>query len=124
MINVALIGKGYWGSKLEGYIKKNPHMKLVVVCDSNSDLDKEVYKNSKIEAVFVVTPDETHYQIVKNILANKKHVMCEKPLAFTKKQCLELEQLAKKNNAMLCVDYTHTFSESVNFARKLVKEGV
>lgn len=123
-INVALIGRGYWGSKLEEYIKKNPHMKLVAVCDAQSDLHKEIYKNPDIEAVFVATPDETHYQIVKNILVNKKHVMCEKPLALTKKECLELERLATKRKVVLCVDYTHTFSGALHVAKELIAKGV
>ncbi len=123
MLNIALIGRGYWGSKLEGYIKKNPHMKLVVVSDAKSNLDKEIYRNPEIEAVFVATPDQTHYHIVKNILINKKHVMCEKPLALTKKECLELETLALKQHVVLCVDYTHTFSDSLHLAQKLIKGG-
>lgn len=123
MIKVALIGRGYWGSKLEKYIKKNSQMYLAAVCDSKSDLDKEIYTNPEIEAVFVATPDQTHYRIVKNILINKKHVMCEKPLALTKKECLELEILALKQNVALCIDYTHTFSKSLNLAQKLIKTG-
>ncbi len=123
ILNVALIGRGYWGLKLEKYIKKDSRLHLVVVCDVKSDLNKEIYKNPNIEAVFVATPNKTHYHIVKNILINKKHVMCEKPLALTKKECLELETLALKQHIVLCVDYTHTFSDALHLARKLIQKG-
>lgn len=121
MINVALIGKGYWGSKLEKYIKENQQFCLKAVCDSKSDLNKEVY-NPSIDAVIVATPNQTHYPITKDAIINKKHVMCEKPLALKTKECQELKGLAEEKGVALCIDYTHTFSDSLDLAQKLIRE--
>jgi len=120
MINVALIGKGYWGSKLEKYIQENQDVCLEIVCNSKSDLFNEVYGKPSIDAVIVATPNQTHYQITRAAILNGKHVMVEKPLALRTEECHDLEELAEKKGVALCTDYTHTFSKSLQLAQKTV----
>ena len=60
MINCALIGCGYWGSKLKRYIEENQDFSLKYICNSKSDLN-EVWNDKEITAVVVATPNKTHY---------------------------------------------------------------
>lgn len=55
----------------------------------------------KIDAVYVASPHETHYEYAKKALEHDKHVLCEKPLAFQKAQAEELFALARQKDRIL-----------------------
>ena len=99
MIKVGLIGYGYWGKILHKTLNRFCDVKFI--CKS-----KDNYKNKlkEVDWVFVVTPDETHYEIVKNCLNSCKNVFCEKPLTLTYEQSKKLYDLAEKRNVRLYVD--------------------
>ena len=103
MLNIALIGTGYWGKKLQPYIKEEFNLKYI--CNSKSNLEWD------IDAVVIATPNETHYSLAKIALLKGKHVLVEKPLAETLEECIELRNLSKK--LVLLTDYVYTFSESL-----------
>ncbi|MBA7673088.1 Inositol 2-dehydrogenase/D-chiro-inositol 3-dehydrogenase [subsurface metagenome] len=116
MIATALIGIGYWGSKLKRYIEENQNLNFKYVCNSKSDLN-EVWNDKQITAVVVATPNETHCPIVKSALLHNKNVLSEKPLALKTEECEELKQIALDNSRLLLVDYT------LKKAQRMVKEG-
>jgi len=121
-VNCALIGIGYWGSKLKRYIEENQNLNFKYVCNSKSDLN-EVWNDKQITAVVVATPNETHYPIVKSALLHNKNVLSEKPLALKTEECEELKQIALDSNLLLLVEYTYTFSQALKKAQRMVKEG-
>lgn len=119
-VNIALIGCGYWGSKLQWYIEGNDLFNLVKVCNSKSNLD-EVYLDKTIRAVVVATPMAIHYEIVKAALLAGKRVLCEKPLTLKTSECEELREIAEERGHPLLVDYTYTFSRALEQAQVLIK---
>ena len=122
MTDCALIGCGYWGSKLKRYIEENQDFNLKYICNSKSDLN-EVWNDKQISAVVVATPNETHYPIVKSALLHGKNVLSEKPLALKTEECEELKKVALDGNLLLLVEYTYTFSKALKKAERMVKEG-
>jgi glycerol-3-phosphate cytidylyltransferase len=54
-----------------------------------------------VDAVYIASTHETHYEYAKKALCAGKHVLCEKPLAFTKAESEELYDLASRNHAVL-----------------------
>ena len=122
MIKCALIGCGYWGSKLRRYIEENQDFNLKYVCDSKSDLN-EIWHDKEITAVVVATRNDTHYSMVKSALLHGKNVLSEKPLSSTTQECEELKQIALDRNLLLLVEYTYTFSRALQKARNMVEEG-
>lgn len=46
--------------------------------------------------VVVATPNNTHYEIVKDIIAHGFHIVCDKPVTFTSRESEELKALARK----------------------------
>lgn len=112
MINLALIGHGYWGSVLKRYIEENHSFKLIHVCDSKTDLT-EVFADSALEAVVVAWPIESHYEIVRMALRAGKHVLSEKPLALKSSECVELKRLAEENGLVLQTEYVFLFKSGV-----------
>ena len=99
MEKVGLIGYGNWGKLL--YKKINVFADVEFVCRSK---DTYLDKLDSVGWVVVATPNDTHYEIVKNCLNAGKNVFCEKPLTPTYKQSLELFKLAEENNVRLYVD--------------------
>ena len=54
-----------------------------------------------INAVYIATPHNTHFDYAKRALLAGKHVLCEKPMAYTKAQARELYDLARSKNLIL-----------------------
>lgn len=126
MVNVALIGYGYWGSKLYRYLKENQNFNLKYVSalskkdcpEFTKDLNI-IWKDKSVKAVVIATPVDTHYSIVKEALLHHKHVLSEKPLALKTRECLELKRLSKKLNLLLLTEYTWTFSKGLKKAQQI-----
>jgi predicted dehydrogenase len=99
MINVGLIGYGYWGKIIHSKLKLISDVKFI--CRSK---DTYVDKLDSVDWVFVVTPDNTHYRITKTCLEHGKNVFCEKPFTCNVGQAIKLYKLAEKYNVKLYVD--------------------
>lgn len=56
---------------------------------------------SKVNAVYIASPHDTHYEYVKRALEQGKHVLCEKPMVLLKAQAEELFELAQKKGLIL-----------------------
>lgn len=122
MINTALIGCGYWGSKLIKYIKGHGGFNLRYICNSRSSLD-EVWSDKEVIAVVVATPTDTHYSLAKMALLHGNDVLVAKPLATEVVECKELKRIATDNQLVLLTDYTWTFSKGLQMAQGLVQKG-
>lgn len=125
MINVALIGYGYWGSKLYRYLKENKNFNLKYVYALSKKDCKEfakditnIWEDKKVTAVVVATPIDTHYLVVKEALLHHKNVLSEKPLALKTRECLHLKRLSERLNLLLLTEYTWTFSKSLQKAQQ------
>lgn len=75
----------------------------------------------KVDAVYVASPNETHYRYAKEALSRGKHVLSEKPLAFTRWETAELYALARQNGAVLMeaikTAYCPGFQQLINVAK-------
>lgn len=128
MINLGIIGCGKWA---QNYIKNlnvlKDYVDVLLVCsrkpDSYNNLKlrpcgihhwvddyKTVCRDPRIQGIVVATPPESHYEIVKEALINKKHVLCEKPFVFKSEEAEELDKLAKENGVSLIINYIHLWN--------------
>src|SRR5580700_5086526 len=83
----------------------------------------EVISSPKIDAVAVVTPVWTHYELAKAALENGKHLFVEKPFTSNTSQAEELIDLAQKKNLKIMVDHTFLFTGAVKKISQLLDEG-
>lgn len=75
----------------------------------------------KVDAVYIASPHQTHYEYAKLALEKGKHVLCEKPMAFTRAESIELYELADKQNVVLMeavkAAYCPGFQQLINVAK-------
>jgi predicted dehydrogenase len=123
MQHIALIGCGYWGSKILSilstlYSQSAIHVyeptlkKIDTITHKNPSINlhsnfNEILKNTEIYACIIATPAPTHYKLAKEILLSGKHVFVEKPMTLSSKEGNLLIQLAHKKNKILMVDHTY-----------------
>jgi predicted dehydrogenase len=138
MIRIGVIGYGYWGPHVVRNFHSLEGCEVAVVCDKSagalrramkaypgvqvtSDVG-EVLSATTIDAVAVVTPVWTHFELAKAALENGKHVWVEKPLTSTAAQAEELIDLADRQKLQIMVDHTFLFTGAVKKIRQLVDE--
>ncbi len=62
------------------------------------------------DALNIVTPTTTHFELAKILLAQGKHVLVEKPMTDDTAQAAELVQLARQKNCVLQVGHVERFN--------------
>jgi len=76
-----------------------------------------------VDAVMIATPAETHHDLVLQALAAGKHVFCEKPLAMTYQQGLEMVRMAEQAERILMVGHVLEYHPGVERLCELVRDG-
>jgi len=139
MIRTGIIGYGYWGPNIVRNLQGLDSAQVVAVCDKTPKAQRlakhaypsvqvtsdanEVLRSPDIDAVAIVTPVWTHFELAKAALENGKHVFLEKPLTSNAVQAEKLIELAEKKNLKIMVDYTFLFTGAVKKIRQLVDQG-
>lgn len=116
MKNVALVGCGYWGSKLKRYIPECFNLKYI--CNSRTDLST-IWKD--IDAVIIATPMKTHYEVIREVLCNGKHVFSEKPITLDEAEAQDLKRIASERKLKIAVNYIWTFSKGIQKMVDIIK---
>ena len=139
MIRVGVIGYGYWGPNVVRNFSIQEGFQLTAVCDKSPEALRKVKKafpnvevstdsatiinSAHIDAVAIVTPVWTHYELAKAALENGKHVFVEKPFTSSAAQAEELIELADRKQKVIMVDHTFLFTGAVRKIRELVDAG-
>ncbi len=84
----------------------------------------EIITSSHIDAIAVITPVFTHYDLAKKSLQNGKHVFVEKPFTCTVEQAEELIELADKKNLKIMVDHTFLFTGAVKKIKQVIDDDI
>ena len=139
MVNIGIIGLGYWGPNILRNLTKVYDSNVTYCCDINPsryDQIKKIYpwikytkdsneiiNSSDVDAVAIVTPVNTHYNLVKDALEADKHVLVSKPLTDNISSAEELVEISNKKNLVLHVDHTFLFHPAVNKIKKIISKG-
>jgi predicted dehydrogenase len=71
------------------------------------------------DALSIVTPTTTHFELAKSLLTDRKHVLVEKPMTDNAAQAAELVQLAHTNRCVLQVGHVERFNPVFNYLQKV-----
>ncbi|GAA5905992.1 uncharacterized protein JCM6883_002516 [Sporobolomyces salmoneus] len=95
-----------------------PHLNLNVVNTLEEALEIE-----EIEAVWVLSINDTHYDYAKKCLEKGKHVVVEKPVTPTSGEAEELAKLAEEKNLVLAVYQNRRWDADFLTIKKMIDEG-
>lgn len=82
-----------------------------------------ILERARIDAVYIATPNTEHKEFALRAARKKAHVLCEKPLAPTAADCLEMSEACRENGVRLMVAYRLHFEAANLRALELVREG-
>jgi len=139
MVNIGVIGYGYWGPNLVRNFSAVDNASVRMIADMRKDRLNAVTKlyptvtttenpddviNSKdIDAVVIALPVSAHYEAAKKALEAGKHVLVEKPLTDSSEKAQELIRIAKEKKLILMVDHTFLYTGAVKKMKSLMESG-
>ena len=139
MINVGVIGYGYWGPNLVRNFAETSGCRIHSVSDFRPERlalaagrypgvrvttrPDELITDPDVDAVVVATPVSSHFALAAKALAEGKHVLVEKPLTTTSELGAQLIELADRRGLTLMVDHTFVYTGAVQKLRQLVHGG-
>ncbi|RAP27558.1 oxidoreductase [Candidatus Marinamargulisbacteria bacterium SCGC AG-333-B06] len=139
MVNVALIGVGYWGPNLLRNLITNNRFDLKIVVDLSEERRSyvrqhypsvkvlsevnDVFNDAEIDAVVIATPVKTHYDLSVRALKAGKHILVEKPMVTTLKELKHVEEIAKQNKCVAMSGHTFLFNNAVRYVKTLIESG-
>jgi predicted dehydrogenase len=139
LINIAIIGYGYWGPNLVRNFAEIPRATVRAVADTQSDRLEvarrrypavrtttdftDLLNDARIDAIAIATPVSTHFELAMAALRAGKHVWVEKPMTETSIQARKLVDEADRRNLVLMVDHTFVYTGAVRKMREIVAAG-
>lgn len=137
-VKVAVLGTGSLGqhhARIYSELQAAGQVELAGVFDVNADAARKVAEKHKLkvfaslaeaaaasDALNVVTPTTTHFEIAKMLLAQGKHVLVEKPMTDNSVQAAGLCELAGRKNCVLQVGHVERFNPVFHFLETVATE--
>lgn len=138
MVNIGIIGYGYWGPNLVRNFFAANDCRIKSVADSKSERLQQLEKiypsiqgdkdaenliyDPNIDALVIATPVSTHFSLAKKAISEGKHVLIEKPMTSSVKEAEILMNLAEQKKVLLMVDHTFLYTGAVQKIKQLLTD--
>jgi predicted dehydrogenase len=139
MINIAIVGCGYWGPNLLRNFNSLEGCKVKTACDldenrlahlrtlysgleTTTEYDRLI-EDTAIDAIVIATPVHLHYEMARKSLEAGKHTFLEKPMASSAAECKDLIKLAMAKQLTIVVGHTFIYSATVRKIKEIVSSG-
>ena len=137
MLNIAVIGLGWWGRIIVDEVRKSDKLRVVRVADLNpaseafarereiafSATFQEVLADPHVQGVVLCTPHSQHTDQIVAAARAGKHVFCEKPLSMTRADVLRAIVAVEQAGVALAVGHEKRFEPPIMEVMKLLKSG-
>ena len=123
MIKIGVVGAGHLGKIHLKLLNTSKKFDLIGFYDTDEISSKELSKKEgykyfsnldglldNVEAIDIVSPTTTHYEIAKHVISKNKNVFIEKPITDKTVHAKELIELSKKNNTIGQVGHVERFN--------------
>ncbi len=87
----------------------------------NAFSNYDEFLKSDINAVYVGSINSHHYEQVIKAAQAGKNILCEKPLALSSEQAMEMIRVCEENHVQLSVNYVYRFNPLILKARELIR---
>ena len=137
MLNVAVVGLGWWGKIIVGTLKASSKLRVARAVDPDPEAAAfaaergirvsgdlaDALDDPGITGVVLCTPHSLHTQQIARAAAAKKHVFCEKPLALRKSEAEASIQLCNGRGVVLAVGHERRFEPPMLEVKRLALSG-
>ncbi len=112
---------------------------LYAICDDDENILKEAQKSAnakktvldykklvndpELDCVLIATPDQFHPEMTEAFLRAGKAVLCEKPMALTAEECIEMMKVEKETGGKLTIGQICRMTPAFKKAKELVDSG-
>ena len=130
---IGVVGAGHLGKHHIKHLSNHKGVEFVGVFDINKDSLKNICDEFSVksihsleelifscDAVHIVTPTNTHFDIAKKFLNQKKDIFIEKPITNTVEEASSLIDLAQENECIIQVGHIERFNPTINRLKELV----
>lgn len=136
-VRIGIVGSKFAADFHADSYARNPQAEIVAVAaidnleeyskkwgvkDTMTDF-KELCKRDDVDLVDVCVPNFLHHDVVMEAAANRKHIICEKPLATTVEDAREMVDFVKKQGVKLMYGEDWIFAPALLRAIELINEG-
>lgn len=138
MLNVAVVGMGWWGKTLVNLIGKSTKLRVVKGMKRNPASEGEfakannfelvsdyndVLRDPQVQAVILCTPHTTHTEQVIAAANAGKHVFCEKPLALTRADAERSLAVINANKLHIAIGHERRFEPPIMDMMRIIQSG-
>jgi len=143
-LSLAVIGAGYWGRKIIrealSLSKAVGSVSLHSVTDESASaleqcgrefgpldyrLDyRSLLSDTRLDAVWIASPNQTHFEVASRLMRDGKSVLVEKPLCLTSREAYDLVGMSRQEGVVLSVGHIHRFNNAVRELRRAITTGV
>ena len=137
-LKVAVIGTGSLGKehvRLYAELARAGHVELAGIYDSSPETAQRIAGKHGVrafasvaeaavgsDALSLVTPTNTHFELAKVLLQQGKHLLVEKPMTDNAAQAAELVQLAQQKNCVLQVGHVERFNPVYHYLETIATD--
>ena len=137
-IRVSFIGAGDIASIHKAALLEVPAVRLTAIYDVVPDKSEllaadigarvclspeELVNSPDVDAVYVLTPQPSHYQYAAMSLQARKHAFIEKPISFSQKEIAELIQLSERNSCLCVPGHNYIHAPDLKLAKEMIEAG-
>ncbi|MFS1516647.1 Gfo/Idh/MocA family protein [Bacillus sp. SCS-151] len=138
-IKVGLIGMGAIGERVLRQFQQHNEIDIAALCDRNADsLNKfkdelpnvslyldhlDMLKDESIQLIYVGVPPKFHHKIAIDVIRNGRHLLCEKPLANSTEEALEMVEEAEKANIVHAMNFPMVYSQEFQVFKNKIMNG-
>jgi predicted dehydrogenase len=132
-LKAGIIGTGFIGPAHVEAIRRLGYVEVAAVAERGQELAErkaaelsipkaygdyhQLLADPEIDVVHNCTPNHLHFEVNRDILAAKKHVVSEKPLAMDSTESRELVRLAEASGVVHAIDFNYRYMPLVQQAR-------
>jgi predicted dehydrogenase len=138
-LKIGVIGCGHWGPNHIRVFSSFKDCAVIALADTSekrlaTGLDmfphvrgfadhRALLRDGGVDAVVIVTPTKTHFEVVTDALNAGKHVLCEKPLCLDAAEGQQLVALAKSKGLVLMVGHIFLFNAGILKVKEWIDSG-
>src|SRR5262245_18393785 len=137
-LRLGVAGLGRETSVMRPTFTRHPAVKLVAAADTRAEARKRfaeefaakaydtvaaLYANPAIDAIYVATPHQLHGQHATLAAKAGKHLLIDKPMALTLKDCASIVEALRKSGVQVVIGHSHSFDVPIRHLRTLIDSG-